>query len=379
MEEEQKKQADRDRATKRNDGRWMGRLTLPNGKRKAVYAPTKDAVLKQIRKMENDQDAGLPVVSDKRTVGQYLKEWLEVIRPRLQPTTYARYETFVRRQLIPEIGRVKLSRLTAQQVQKVYALWRERGLSATTVKHMHTVLHNALGQAVRWEYVARNVADLVDKPRPAVREMNTLSRVQVGQFLEAAEGDRLEALYILALSTGLRQGELLALRWPYVDLERGSLQVRGTMQPITGGGLRISEPKTKASKRRVLLAPLAVDALRRHKTAQNLERLQLGAAWANPDLVFANTAGGPIRAGDLLKRSFHLLLKKAGLPRMRFHELRHSAATLQFEGGTPAKVVQEMLGHSTIAITLDLYGHVTPTMQERAAEVANDILSGARR
>jgi integrase len=176
----------------------------------------------------------------------------------------------------------------------------------------------------------------------------------------------------------MREGELLALRWSYVDLDRGAVQVRGTMQPVKGG-LRISEPKTKASKRRVLLAPLAVEALRRHRTAQNLERLQLGAEWQDRDLVFANTVGGPIRAGDLLKRVHYPLLKKAGLPKVTFHELRHTAATLQAEAGTPAKVVQEMLGHSTIAITLDLYGHVTPTMQERAAEVANDILSGARR
>lgn len=359
--------------TERKDGRWMGRLSLEDGRRKAIYGKSADDVREQLRKLRHQLDQGLPIVSDKRTVEEFLKEWLETVRPRLQPTTYARYEQLIRIQTIPEIGKVKLSKLTAQQAQKLYATWRERGLSATSVKHLHTVLHNALTQAVKWNYVGRNVTDLVDKPKMAPRDMTPLTQEQVGRLLDAAAGDRLEALYVLAVSTGLRQGELLALRWSNIDVERGALQVRGTMQP-TPDGLRIAEPKTKSSKRNVQLPQLAVEALRTHKVLQNTERLQLGA-WSNLDLVFPNRLGEPMGAAVLLKGSFHPLLKRAGLPHMRFHELRHTAATLQLEAGTPLKVVSDMLGHGGIAITADLYAHVTTAMQEGAARVGNEILS----
>jgi integrase len=353
----------------------MGRLSLGDGKRKYVYGKTEEEVLDRMHDLKSDLKKGLPIVSDKRTVEDFLAEWLETVAPRLQPTTYARYEVFVRRQIVPEIGKEKLSKLTPQQVQRLYSTWRGRGLSSTSVKHLHTVLHNALSQAVKWDYVGRNVTDLVDKPKAATREMHTLNRDEVSRFLEAARGDRLWALYVLALSTGMRQGELLALRWSNVDLDGCAIQVRGTMQP-TKDGLRISVPKTKASKRRVQLAPRAVEALRWHRAQQNEERLRLGKPWPKLDLVFPNELGEPMTNHKLLRGSFYPLLQGAGLQQIRFHELRHSAASLQLEAGTPLKVVQEMLGHSTSAITLDLYAHVTPTMQDRAAQVADDILAG---
>lgn len=364
--------------SKRADGRWMGRLSLGDGKRKYVYGKTEEEVLDRMHDLKSDLKKGLPIVSDRRTVEDFLAEWLETVAPRLQPTTSARYEVFVRRQIVPEIGKEKLSKLTPQQVQRLYSTWRGRGLSSTSVKHLHTVLHNALSQAVKWGYVGRNVTDLVDKPRAVTREMRTLNRDEVARLLEVAKGDRLWALYVLALSTGMRQGELLALRWSNVDLDGHALQVRGTMQP-TKDGLRISVPKTKASKRRVQLAPRAVQALRSHRALQNKERLRLGKAWPKLDLVFTNEMGEPMTNHELLRGSFYPLLRRVGLQQIRFHELRHSAASLQLEAGTPLKVVQEMLGHSTSAITMDLYAHVTPTMQDRAAEVANDILAGAPR
>ena len=359
--------------TERKDGRWMGRLSLEDGRRKAIYGKSPDDVREQLRKLRSQLDQGLPIVSDKRTVGEYLVEWLETVRPRLQPTTYARYEGLIRIQAIPEIGKVKLSRLTPQHVQKLYATWRERGLSATTIKHVHTVLHGALSQAVKWEYLARNPSDLVVKPKMSPRDMTPLTQEQVARLLDAAAGDRLEALYVLAVSTGLREGELLALRWANLDLERGFLQVRGSMQP-TPDGLRIAEPKTKSSKRTLQLPALAVDALKAHRALQNEERLRLGI-WSEFDLVFTTRLGNPMSAGNLLQGSFHPLLKRANLPHMRFHELRHPAATLQLEAGTSLKVVSNMLGHAGIGVTADTYAHVTAAMQEGAARVGNEILS----
>lgn len=208
-------------------------------------------------------------------------------------------------------------------------------------------------------------------------EMSVLTPEQVHMFLKVAKADRLEALYVLALSTGMRQGELLALRWRDLDLDldNPTLQVRGTLQRTTNG-LIIAEPKTARSRRRVALSPTAVAALRAHRLRQLNERLALGSAWEDQDLVFPNTIGKPIEATNLLRASFSPLLAKAGLPRIRFHGLRHTAATLLLSRGVHPKVVAEMLGHATISITLDTYSHVLPDMQREAARAMEAVLGG---
>jgi integrase len=208
-------------------------------------------------------------------------------------------------------------------------------------------------------------------------EMSVLAPEQVHVLLEAAKGDRLEALYVLALSTGMRQGELLALRWRDLDLDldNATLQVRGTVQR-TMVGLIIAEPKTTRSRRRVALSPTAVETLRTHRIWQVSERLALGSAWEDQDLVFPNTIGKPIEATNLLRSSFFPLLAKAHLPRIRFHDLRHTAATLLLSRGVHPKVVAEMLGHATISITLDTYSHVLPDMQREAARAMETVLGG---
>jgi integrase len=203
--------------------------------------------------------------------------------------------------------------------------------------------------------------------------MKTLDAEQSRRLLAAAEGDRLEALYVVALTTGMRLGELLALSWNNVDLDGAALSVRGTLYR-SGGTLNIAEPKTAGSRRHVSLGGIAVDALRRHRVNQTAERLLRGPAWEDNDLVFANEVGKPIEPSNLRRRSFEPLLVKAKLPRIRFHDLRHSAATLLLSQGTHPKIVSERLGHSRVSITLDLYSHVTPTMQREAAERLDAVL-----
>jgi integrase len=205
--------------------------------------------------------------------------------------------------------------------------------------------------------------------------MATLSPEQARILLEAAAGARLEALYVLAINTGMRQGELLALRWTDVDLNAGALHVRATLQR-TREGFVFTEPKTTSSRRQVALTRAAVEALRSHHTRQAEERLHVGAAWEDDDLVFANEVGQPLDATAVLRRSFYPLLERSNLPRIRFHDLRHTAATLLLGQGVHPKIVSEMLGHSQIAITLDLYSHVTPTMQRQAVEALEIALGG---
>jgi integrase len=217
------------------------------------------------------------------------------------------------------------------------------------------------------------VAEYVTPPRVIRKEIPCLSREEARAFLRACEGDRMEALYILAISTGMRQGELLALRWANVDLDHGTAQIRGSLQR-TKDGLQISEPKTSRSRRQVALNRSSVEALRRHLIRQNAERLYQGAKWLDSDLVFANQVGRGIEATNLVRKSFKPLLAKAGLRPMRFHDLRHTAATLLLQEGIHPKVVSDMLGHSQIAVTLDLYSHVTPTMHRQASDAMDAIL-----
>jgi len=348
---------------------------VDHGQRKYLYGRTRQEVGRKLTVALKARQDGLPMAGERQTVRQYLEGWLESARPSLRPRTWARYEQYLRLHAIPEIGRLSLAKLGPQHLQRLYASRLEAGLSPTSVAHLHAVLHRALGQAARWGLVARNVASLATRPRIKRQEMTTLSPEQARAFLDTAQADRLYALYALALSTGMRQGEILALRWRDMNLEAGTLRVTATLQR-TGDGFLFAEPKTARSRRQVALTTVAVDALRRHRAHQLEERLQLGTAWEDNDLVFANEVGRPMEAGNLIRRSFHPLLERAGLPRIRFHDLRHTAATLMLGRAVHPKVVAEMLGHSQIAVTLDLYSHVTPTMQRQATEALDAVLKG---
>lgn len=359
----------------RKDGRWEGSMTVDaSGRRRWFLGRTRQDVARKLGDALKQRNDGVLVAGGHQSVGEFLTAWLEGTRPSLRPRTWLRYEEYVRLHVTPSLGKVPLARLTPQQLQRLYAERLATGLSPTTVNHLHGTLHKALGQAARWGLVARNVADLVDPPRPAHHEMTTLSPEQVRALLAAAEGERLSALYAVALE-GLRRGEILALRWRDIDVDARTLQVRGSLQP-TPDGLRIVEPKTASSRRLVVLSATAVDALRRHRVRQAAERLQLGPAWEDNDLVFANEVGRPIDAGNLVRRGFQPLLARAGLPRIRFHDLRHTAATLLMGRNVNAKIVAEKLGHSQISTTVDLYSHVTPTMQREAAEELDAVLKG---
>lgn len=353
---------------KRPDGRWEARFHLPDGKRKSIYGETRQEVARRLAAARRDRDKGIPIVGEKQTVGQFLIHWLEIAKPTIRPSTWIRYAEYINLHTIPTLGKVPLARLSPQQVQALYADKLAAGLSPTTVHHLHAVLHRALDQAMRWGLVVRNVCELVDAPRMAEHEMAVLAPSQARTLIEAARGDRFEALYILAVTTGMRLGELLALKWHDVDLDRAVLHVVGSLQR-TEAGTAIGMPKTAKSRRTVALTAMATAALRQHRLRQLEERLRLGLAGsqeADLDLVFPNTVGKAMAATHMARREFYPLLARAGLPRIRFHDLRHTAATLMLLEHIPAKVVSEMLGHSTIAITLDLYSHVLPDMQKEA-------------
>lgn len=324
------------------------------------------------------QDAG------RMTVAEYLAKWLEVNTQAVRPSTQRRYRDLIRLHAVPYIGRVKLAKLSALDLQRLYANRlaaggpHGRSLSPTTVHQLHNILHKALKQAMRWALITRNPADAVSAPRPARPQMSVWSQAEAQAFLGAAEFDDLAPLWRLALLTGMRRGELLGLTWEALDLGRGVLAVTKTIiRAPDGGKTAYSTPKTRAGKRSIALPASVIQALQRHRVRQLEHRLSLGMAWQENDLVFPNEAGQPLHPNSLQLR-FTKLIQRAGVPRIRLHDLRHTAATLMLSNGTHPKIAQEVLGHSDISMTLNRYSHVTMTMQQEAARTMDALMGGGR-
>jgi integrase len=360
--------------TKRSDGRWEARISLSEGTRKSFYAKTRQEAARRLAEAMRDRDRGLPITGERQTVAQFLSVWLETIRPTVGVGTWKRYEEIVRLHLIPAIGAHSLAKLSPQNVQALYAAKLEAGLSTTTVHHIHAALHLALESAVSLDLVARNVTDRVTAPKMRRHEMEVLSPKQRRTLLNAISGDELEALYVLALTTGMRQGELLALKWRDIDLDAEWLRIHATVRKLRGAFI-YAPPKTKRSRRGVALTTMAIEALKRHGVRQAEAKAIVGPAWQDNDLVFADAVGGPLEGRHVLRHYFRPLLPTAGLPPIRFHDLRHTTATLLLAQGIHPKVVSEMLGHTTIGITLDTYSHVLPEMQREAATSLDQLLS----
>lgn len=353
----------------RADGKWVSRISLGydlvSGKRrqKTFYGETKEDVRRKLTEAMRGNDLGLNVSPKSQTVEQFLKVWLETVaKPRIRPRTYRSYEQIVRNHLVPGLGRIELQRLTPQQVQAFLNAKSEAGLS---VEHLRRVLRTALTQAVKWDYVPRNVAALVSTPKKSKHEFAYLDAVGARKFVEAVRGHRLEALFTVALAVGLRLGEALGLTWDDVDLDEGTLRVRSQMQR-TKGKVEFVQPKTERARRVIPLPAFAVQALIRHRGRQAEERLMNADVWQNYNLVFTSSVGTPPEERNV-RRSLDALLLGAGLPRLRFHDLRHSCATLLLSQGVDVRTIMETLGHSQIALTLNTYSHVVPALKKDAA------------
>jgi integrase len=290
-------------------------------------------------------------------------------------TTYQGYERIVRLHIKPTLGRVKLQNLTPTHLRGLYRERLEAGLAPRMVQLIHTTLHKALKEAAADGLVPRNVAGLVRAPRPAGQETNPLTPEQARALLKTASSERLAALYVLAVTTGMRQGELLGLKWEDIDLNAGTLRVRRTLSTAIGGGFGFSPPKTAKGRRNIRLPESALSSLRNHREAQLEKRDGITGLWEDHGLVFTTHVGTPISRQDLITRSFKPLLQRAGLPNIRFHDLRHTCATLLLCRGVHAKLVQELLGHATISVTLDTYSHVLPSMGDHTATAMDDMLS----
>jgi integrase len=357
---------------RRGDGRWTAQMSYPdeNGQtqRRTVYGRTQADVRAKLKDARQRVEVGDPVKDAAITLSSWLEDWtakaLEA-SDRKQATKDL-YATMVRAHLKPTLGHVELGKLKPSDVEALIVRKRSEGLSASTIRTMYTVLRGALEVAVRDGLVRRNVAATVRRPATERTEAVYLTTGQAQQLLTVLAGDRLEALYRLMLATGLRRGEALALRWDDVDLTENALRVRGTLSR-TSNGLEITEPKTERSRRTVPLPRAAVEALKAHRKRQAADQLAAGRAWQPCGLVFATEVGTALEPRNVLRR-FDALARKAGLEGVHLHTLRHSAASFLLAAGTHTKVVQEHLGHSSYAITADIYSHVAPAQAREAAD-----------
>lgn len=345
----------------RKDGRFVGEYDDANGKRRYVSGKHKVDVRAKLREKLADRDEGIVVDSEGLTVEKYLDRWLGEIRDTVRPGTFRPYEAIVRLHLKPTIGRTKLDKLNALQLQTLYREKLAAGLSPRRVQYIHATISKALKDATRWQQVKNNAAIAATPPRPISREMDILTREQARVLLRTAKRTqpKMYALYALAVSTGMRQGEILGLQRHDVDLDAGTIRISRSVYNGT-----VSEPKTASGRRTIMLSKLALDALRDH-----LARYA-GGVW-----IFATTKGTPVSCHNLHNRSWKPLLRAAGLPHeIRFHDLRHGAASMLLGEGVPVPVVSALLGHRDPSITLRVYAKMMVDQQGTAALAMNGIL-----
>ncbi|MBM3926689.1 MAG: site-specific integrase [SAR202 cluster bacterium] len=363
--------------TLRKDGLWVARLSH-EGKRYAVYGRTRDAARQKLRELERKQDQGLPLVSSRVLLKDYLVGWLDNAKNKVRPKTYVDYETTVRHHIVPVLGQIRIARLTPEDIDKAWATLLREGVSASVVQHAHLRLSKALNDAMRRNLIFRNPCQAVSPPRPERRELRAPDANEVHRLLEISkETEYYEAIYT-AFFTGLRRGELLALKWMDIDLDMATLYVNRSVYRAKGGQSIYQDPKTAKGRRLVSLTPSNVLILRSLLERQKADGLLQGHAVNEASLVFSYRDGRPILPRGI-SGAFTKAMRRAGLKGYRLHDARHAHASLMLKQGVHPKIVQERLGHSRIEVTLDVYSHLAPGLQEAAALRFEEGLNGARK
>ncbi|MGW6733307.1 tyrosine-type recombinase/integrase [Streptomyces sp. NPDC055013] len=386
----------------RKDGRWeaAGYVLAPGNTRKRVrvYGATRKDALAKLTERIAASNLGLPVAAADSTVSAYLTYWLNgVAVHHLRENTHTRYAAAIRLHINPGLGAKKVARLTARDIRTFLDGLRttcqccaqerdsvrrsccaigqccEKRLSPLTVTYVHAVLKSALEHAVREDELPRNVARNVKTAAPRPRRFQPLTAVEARQFLHAASNDRLYALYELALRTGLRKGELLGIHWEDLDLDGGTASIHRSLQRTRSQGLTVLNTKTLASERRIALPAECISSLKIHQERQQEERQAAGTGWTDNGLVFTTPKGMPLDPANLSRR-FRRFRRRAGLRTIRFHDLRHSTATLLLEQGVDLVVIKELLGHAHIGVTAGVYAHVRLRLQRQAIDSLGNAL-----
>jgi integrase len=382
----------------RKDGRWVARIhdgyCDGTRRRKSIYGATRKEVQEKLTRALRAQQLGLPMESDRLTVGAWLDQWLKMQKPpATKPKTYTAYEYHVRMHLIPAFGKRPLVKLQPQEVREFMQAKSKDGLASKSIRHYRATLRAALNVAMQDGLIARNAAALAKPPRLEKRPPHVFSKEEALGFLHAAEGHRLEAVFTVALSLGLREGEILGLRWEDIDLDAARLRVSHTLQRVkrpgeAKGKLELISPKTEKSRRVIALPQVAVSALYAHRARQEQARALCGSRWRDTGMVFTTGIGTMLDQRNMLRAFYGIMntpdpgdpepdpkKKRKLFPRLRFHDLRHSAATLLLAQGVHARYIMELFGHSTISLTMNTYGHVLEEMQRDTARQTDAIFN----
>jgi integrase len=373
--------------TERKDGRWQAAITVGNNekgepKRIYFYGKTRSEVADKLKIALTEQLKGTLVEPNKIKLNDWLDYWLEnYAKLKVRQYTFYNYSYFMNKYVKPRMGHVLLRKLTPPIIQKFYAscmndtnLGYQGGLSAETIRSIHIILNTALKEAVHQKIIVSNPMEFVTKPKSTKKELHVLTPQQLDHFLEVAKGHPHFAAFVLEWATGLRRGELLGLKWSDIDFDNNRIMVRRSIKRVTGKGIVIDEPKTAMSNRNITIPPQVIQVLIEHRERQERLHKYMGDRFPDTDFVFRSRVGTLLEPVNLYS-AFKEILEKAGLPNVRFHDMRHSHATMLLLMGEHPKVVQERLGHKDIGVTLNTYSHVVPGMQERVAERIGSIFN----
>ncbi|MEW5954709.1 MAG: tyrosine-type recombinase/integrase [Bacillota bacterium] len=346
------------------------------GKRKRIkkaFRGTKKAAEKEMARMLYELEQGLFVEVSKLSFGDYLTMWLNEYARNKAPKTYLRYEEIILKSVIPELGQIRIEKLKPLHLQSYYTKMLESGkkngtgLSPTTVLQHHRIIHKALEMAIKWQIVPRNIADAVDPPKKFKSEITPLNEDQVRMMIKSATSTVYYTQIVLAVLTGMRRGEIYGLRWQDIDSKNGTITIKQTAQYTPKDGIIYKEPKTSRSKRTIDVSDFVLDALKRQKVEQIKARLAMGKKYRNKENLVFTLADGKPQHPDSISTWFPEFMNKSKLPRIRYHDLRHTHASLLLKGGESLKLICDRLGHSSIGITADTYTHLAPGMQKKAA------------
>ena len=358
----------------RPNGKWRAQVSI-DGRRLSFTADTKKEGLAWIHETKNQIESGLTFQAAGTSLEEFLGEWLTTVSSSSSKGTYFTYTWTVQKRILPYIGKVNLMDLRPDRIQRFYNYLQKEGLSSHAVAVTHKTLRVAMSHAVKLRLIGRNPCSGTTPPKPEQTEMSFYDDRQVRSLLKTARDieDKLYPLYYLAIHTGMRQAELIGLKWEDIDWSLSTIQVRRQVRHFKGASYAFLEPKSKSGTRTIMLGKQALEVLAHHKKKQEALINAAGENWTDLDLVFPSGAGTPLTASNV-RRAFRKLLAASGLPNIRFHDLRHTAASLMLNHGIPVLIVSKRLGHSKPSITLDVYGHLIPSRQEEAAQLMDNLM-----
>jgi integrase len=357
---------------KRKDGRWVGEVSL-TGRRMTKYAKTQKEARDWVNATLGKIDHGLTFDGAQLTLSQYMESWLSGKELARRPSTVRNYRRYMTLYILPFLGKMKVQSIVPGHIRQLYVRMQKEGKGARTIQLVHVTLHCAFAQAVKEGLVGYNPMDAVDRPKVETKQFQIFTEEQARKFIMTARGHPYEALYYLALTTGMRKGEILGLKWSDVDWEKSMLRVERQLQPVSFNGGALAPTKTKSGRRQIKLGKGLLAMLELHRQRQETQKLLAGNRWKENGMIFTTSIGTFIDQTKV-SREFKRILREADLPDIRFHDLRHTSLSFLLDRGTPVNTVQNRAGHSKASITTDIYGHSMAHSQDEAAEDIEEIV-----